>query len=60
MLVRFAIFPIMLRYASCCQPILVRFCWREVIFVLNPDTAFSIMDSVSMPLARPVITFLVP
>ena len=60
MLLKFTALSMMLRYASCCHSILVRLFTRFSIFSLMPETAFSIMDSVSMPLARPLSTFRFP
>ena len=60
LLEKLTILLMMLRYASCCHSIRVFCCCRLVIFVLIPETAFSIMDSVSIPLARPVMTFRLP
>ena len=51
---------IILRYASCFHSVFVRFWVRAVILFLYADIAFSIMLSVSMPLARPVMTFRFP
>ena len=57
---RLFIWVIRLRYASCFHCIWVIFCCSEEILDLYPETLFSIMDSVSMPLASPLMTLRLP